>query len=151
MHKQTKIMIVVVFVLVIVVVVMFSFLFLKSEKIVINEDFVLLDKNYSKKENIVFTSYEDFSQKFSSNILSEEDFKNNNYVLITISDNSCKGNIAPTDYAINGNNIMVTAKYKARCKECPINYMAYLLKVSKNIEEVVVSINFVAINNVKCN
>ena len=153
MEKKTKIIIlVVVFAVVMIVGIMLWVSILnKEEKIVLNEDFILLDENYLEKENRVFTNYEDYYQKFSSNILNEEDFKNNNYVLITISDNSCSNSsIAPTDYTLNGNNIFITAKYRAQCSECAVTYKAYLLKVSKDIEEVVVSINSIAVNDIKC-
>ena len=35
---------------------------------------------------MVFTNFEDYYQKFSSSVLTEDNFKNNNYVLVNIPD-----------------------------------------------------------------
>ena len=101
---------------------------------------------------MVFTNFEDYYQKFSSSILTEDDFKNNNYVLVNIPDDSCTNSyVVPTDYKINDNNILVTVKYRNNCGDCVTNYTAYLLKVSKDVINATVDFEFKAINNIKCN
>ena len=62
--------------------------------------------------NIVFTEYKEFYNVTHSSVLSEDDFKNNHYVLVQIQNDSCS-DIVPADYKISGNTIVVTAKYEA--------------------------------------
>ena len=128
------------------------FVFKKDEDVVINEDFKLLNDSYNNENSKVFTNFKDFKKEFSSDILTEDDFENNNYVLVSIPDDSCTNSfLAPTDYLMNGNNILVTVKYRATCGVCATNYRAYLLKVSKDVTVATVDFEFKAINNIKCN
>lgn len=103
-------------------------------------------------ENYVFTNYDDYYDKFGSSVLDENDFKNSNYVLLPMKYDSCsESDLTPTNYVISGKNIDVTVEYKASCGLCAPKIIYYLLKVSKNMANVNVKINYKAINKPNCN
>lgn len=122
-----------------------------------NDNFVYIN-NYedplfepNESKNYVFTEYSDYKSKFNEDILTEKDFKNSNYVLIPINYDSCTDkDIHPTDYSIKGNKIEVKVKYTASCGVCAPNYMYYLLKVDKSLDNVEVNVDYIARNNPKC-
>lgn len=100
----------------------------------------------------VFKNYEDYISRFNNDLLTKDDFKNNNYVLIYVYYDECsEKEITPIDYKINGKNIDVTFKYTASCGVCAPRTMYYLLKVDKTIDEVVLNTNYEASNKVHCN
>ena len=104
-----------------------------------------------EENNIVFTNYEDYQKLFEEGDLTEEDFQENNYVLIPITYDICTDkNITPTDHQIENNNIKVTFKYERSCGVCPPDQIYYLLKVDKSIEEAKVEIDYHAVNNPHC-
>lgn len=111
-----------------------------------------IDNEELKKENYVFTSYEEYKKVFGTDKLSESDFKNNNYLLLSISYNPCsEKKITPTNYSVNGNNIKVTVTYKSTCGGCASENVYYLLKVNKNITSPNVNIEYKAISKEECN
>lgn len=111
-----------------------------------------IDNEVLKKENYVFTSYEEYKKVFGTDKLSESDFKNNNYLLLSISYNPCsEKKITPTNYSVNGNNIKVTVTYKSTCGGCASENVYYLLKVNKNITSPNVNIEYKAISKEDCN
>ena len=151
MKKRTFILI---GIIIVIIVCILFFLIKNSQKITLNNNFVYMESNYSKnndEKNYVFTNYNDYYNRFNSNKLTENDFKNNNYVLISISYDPCSASdVTPTDYTINGNNIDIVVQYKARCGDCAPKYLHYLLKVDKNITTANVNIKYKAINNPHC-
>ena len=117
-------------------------------------DFVYMgiyNKEVTKDRNQVFTNYDDYHETFDSNKLSEGDFKNNNYVTITMMYDSCsESNVEPVNYVIDGNDINIKFKYKGKCGSCAPQYMYYLLKVNKNITYATVNIESDMTNNPGC-
>ena len=127
-----------------------------------NPDFVSLG-NYNDlgiEDNYVFTSYQEYDEKvqvelhvssFNKNVVTEKDFQKNNYVLIRVEFDSCADrNIIPTDYKIKGNNIDVTFRYERSCGVCAPQNTYFLLKVSKDLTEAQVNLNYIALNNIHC-
>lgn len=111
-----------------------------------------IDNEVLKKENYVFTSYEEYKKVFGTDKLSESDFKNNNYLLLSISYNPCsEKKITSTNYSVNGNNIKVTVTYKSTCGGCASENVYYLLKVNKNITSPNVNIEYKEISKEECN
>lgn len=125
-----------------------------EELIVRNKDFLYLG-SYNDELDIteyyVITNYEDFINTFDSDIIKEENFNTNNYVVVPIRYDSCTDkNVTPTDYTIKDNKINITVKYEANCGVCAPAYMYYVLKVDKSITSAIVDINYKAINNPHC-
>ena len=88
---------------------------------------------------------------FNKNVVTEKDFQKNNYVLIRVEFDSCADrNIIPTDYKIKGNNIDVTFRYERNCGVCAPQNTYFLLKVSKDLTEAQVNLNYIALNNIHC-
>ena len=111
-----------------------------------------IDNEVLKKENYVFTSYEEYKKVFGTDKLSESDFKNNNYLLLSISYNPCsEKEITPTNYSVNGNNIKVTVTYKSTCGGCASENVYYLLKINKNITNPNVNIEYKELSKEECN
>lgn len=111
-----------------------------------------IDNEVLKKENYVFTSYEEYKKVFGTDKLSESDFKNNNYLLLSISYNPCsEKEITPTNYSVNGNNIKVAVTYKRTCGICASENVYYLLKVNKNITSPNVNIEYKELSREECN
>lgn len=103
------------------------------------------------EENYVFTSYDEFKEIFEDSKLTEEDFKNNNYILIPIGYDSCsERNIEPVSYKIDGKNVIVNVEYEASCGVCPLDYMYYLIKADKDLTEINLDINYKAVNDPQC-
>ena len=129
--------------------------YIKFRVIKKNENFILL-KTVSEKididENYIFRSYDDFKNKFNSDLLTEEDFLKNNFVLIPLQYNYCgKSDVTPVDYSINGENIKVEIEYTAKCGVCSPEYIYYLLRVEKSLTSVKLDLDYQAINKISCN
>ena len=123
-----------------------NFIYLKS--VLSNE----VDNEILKKDNYVFTSYEEYKKVFGTLKLSENDFKDNNYLLLNIGYDPCtEKEITPTNYSVNGNNIKVTVTYKSTCGGCASENVYYLLKVNKNITSPNVNIEYKELSREECN
>lgn len=123
-----------------------NFIYLKS--VLSNK----VDNEILKKDNYVFTSYEEYKKVFGTLKLSENDFKDNNYLLLNIASDPCnEKEITPTNYSVNGNNIKVSITYKSTCGVCAKENVYYLLKVNKNITSPNVNIEYKAISKEECN
>lgn len=123
-----------------------NFIYLKS--VLSNK----VDNEILKKDNYVFTSYEEYKKVFGTLKLSENDFKDNNYLLLNIGYDPCnEKEITPTNYSVNGNNIKVSITYKSTCGICASENVYYLLKVNKNITSPNVNIEYKAISKEECN
>lgn len=123
-----------------------NFIYLKS--VLSNK----VDNEILKKDNYVFTSYEEYKKVFGTLKLSENDFKDNNYLLLNIGSEPCnEKEITPTNYSVNGNNIKVSITYKSTCGVCAKENVYYLLKVNKNITSPNVNIEYKAISKEECN
>ena len=122
-----------------------NFIYLKS--VLSNE----VDNEILKKDNYVFTSYEEYKKVFGTLKLSENDFKDNNYLLLNIGYDPCtEKEITPTNYSVNGNNIKVSISYKSTCGGCAKENVYYLLKVNKNITSPNVDIKYKEISKEDC-
>lgn len=141
-------------VVIIIIGVLIIFIRKNNQTITPNNNFIYMGifrESIIDEENYVFTNYNDYHNKFNSNELTENDFNNHNYVLVSIRYDSCsESDITPTDYTIKGNNIDVMVKYKASCGVCATEYMYYLLKVDKSITSANVNITYEAINTIDC-
>lgn len=117
-------------------------------------DFIYIgvfDSSLNKGDSYIFTSYDDYINTLNMRVLSEEDFVNNNYVLVGIHYDPCSNkDIKLSNYEINGNNIEVNVTYNEACKICGPVYSYYLLKVDKTMTEVNVNINYNSLNKVDC-
>ena len=123
-----------------------NFIYLKS--VLSNK----VDNEILKKDNYVFTSYEEYKKVFGTLKLSENDFKDNNYLLLNIGSDPCnEKEITPTNYSVNVNNIKVSITYKSTCGVCAKENVYYLLKVNKNITSPNVNIEYKAISKEECN
>lgn len=111
-----------------------------------------IDNEVLKKENYIFTSYEEYKKVFGTDKLSESDFKNSNYLLLNISYDPCsEKEITPTNYLVAGNNIKVSITYKSTCGGCASENVYYLLKVDKNITSPNVDIEYKETSKEECN
>lgn len=119
-----------------------------------NDDFIYVgvyEEQVIEEENYIFTTYTDYHNKFNSNIINENDFQKNNYVLVPIQYNSCsESEFIPSDYTINGELINITVNFKASCGVCATEYMYYLLKVDKSITSATIDIDYKSINDTHC-
>ncbi len=126
----------------------------EDKPIVQHNDFMYLDTNHEQSiENnyLLFKNYEDFKSKIESDVLTEESFVKNNYVLIRIRFNECsQAEVRPTEYTMDGNTINIKVKYKASCGVCALANSYYLLAINKNMQDVTVNIDQEAINKVSC-
>ena len=156
--KNSNLLMLVVSIIIIIIVILLIIFRKKEEVIVVNNDIKeklidlgIVDYVEFEDENYIFKDYEDFNNYFNSDKLTEEDFVNNNYVLIKVMYDSCsEEDIIPYNYNFVGKNIDITFKYTAKCGVCaPLN-MYYLFKLDKNVEEVNVNVNYEAVNNPHC-
>ena len=123
-----------------------NFIYLKS--VLSNK----VDNEILKKDNYVFTSYEEYKKVFGTLKLSENDFKDNNYLLLNIGYDPCnEKEITQTNYSVNGNNIKVSISYKSTCGVCAKENVYYLLKVNKNITSPNVNIEYKEMSKEDCN
>ncbi len=117
----------------------------EDKPIVQHNDFMYLDTNHEQSiENnyLLFKNYEDFKSKIESDVLTEESFVKNNYVLIRIRFNECsQAEVRPTEYTMDGNTINIKVKYKASCGVCALANSYYLLAINKNMQDVTVNID----------
>ena len=151
--KIKKYTIYIIVMIIIIVGLLFIIINGKKKNIVANGDFIYLTDNYQNDttDNYVIKSYEEYKSKFNNNILKEEDFVNNNYVLITLRYDSCsEKNMTPTSYNIKDNVIDVNVKYEAKCGFCAPKNKYYLLKIDKSIIDAKININYKSINKTHC-
>lgn len=112
----------------------------------------IFEEKIVEEKTYLFTNYRDYYDKFNSNNLTESDFKNNSYVLITIVFDDCsESNINIADYTIKENNIDVVVTYEASCGLCAPEYMYYLLKVNQTMINPNVNMEYKKTNNPQCN
>ena len=149
-----------VFIITVGIVLMFALNKREEEPIVIeteyklHKDFIKVDKEYSEERienSVVLKDYKEYSKYFDDNKISESDIENNNYLLLVVDYMGCsERDVLPTDYKIDGNNINVTVKYKSVCGLCAPVQEYYLLKINKNIENMDVKIDSVAVSRETC-
>ena len=103
------------------------------------------------EDGILLTSIEDYHKYFDNDKLTEEDFKNYNYVLLQVVKDDCsEEDLKLVDYTINDNNINVNFTYKAKCGLCAPNNIYYLIKADKSINNPVIKSNYKATNKPNC-
>ena len=163
--KKNNIIVIITIIVVLVVLLALVFIFLKPtdavdsitpvEPVIKNEDFIYIESEdkYSNEElkDIVFTSLEEYHSRFNNDLLTEKDFENNNYLLLSVFYDECsEKNITPTSYTINGTDVNVVFKYESSCGICAPSYLYYLLKLDKNITSVKTNIKYESINDPHC-
>ncbi len=103
------------------------------------------------RESIIYSNYITFKSDVKSNI-TEEDFKNHNYLLIPIQIDPCsEENVRPTDYQITNNQIKIKVEYTAKCGVCAPEVEYFILPIEKNINSLKVDLNYKAMNDPHCN
>ena len=118
-----------------------------------NAEFIYAGRDYEDAipENYVLTSYSDYIERFDFGNLTSDDFSNNNYAVLKIRYDSCSEyDIKPVSYIVNGNNIDVSIEYKSRCGTCALEYLYYLIKIDKSIEEVNIDYEYIVVGGTKC-
>ncbi len=96
-----------------------------------------------ESENVVLTSYDEYKKIFNSDKLTEEDFENNNYVVLETAFNPLSDrNITPVSYELKVNNLEVEIAVDTECEEGEVNYNYYLFKADKSLSMVQVEINY---------
>ena len=152
MKKYYKI----IFALAIIVIAIIVGLIIKKEEVnyKANEDFIFItsndsmgwnsnNKNEYYKSGHIFTSYSDFYSFFGNkNELDENDFVNNNYVLIIISGGCNSTKLYPTSYNWKGNTLNVKVKFISGCGNCEPTKSYYVLPIEKNKSYVNVKYNY---------
>ena len=119
----------------------------------LHKDFIIYERNQEdiKLDSQVFSNYNDYYDVTKSNLLTEKDFENNNYFLLSINVMGCREyDVLPTDYSINDGTINVTVKYKTRCGLCAPEYNYYLLKIDKSIEKLNLVRNDILVSSEEC-
>ena len=122
-----------------------------KKPLVMNPDFRKVRQVYEEvEENKVFTNYEDFIKYVDADV-TEEDFQNHHYLLISISYDPCVDhNITPTDYIVAGNNYTIRIEYDASCGVCPKDKKYFLLEVDSRITNAYVTINYIQNSKEHC-
>ena len=152
--KKKKIIWISIAVLVLINVVVAVILITNDKKNSKKKDFTYMgiyDEKIIEEDNYIFTNYDDYYGIFEDNEFSKRDFKNNNFVLVTINFDTCsEKNIKPVSYDIDGNDIDVKVTYKGRCNWCEEKYMYYLLKVDKSVKKADVYVDAQMTNVLDC-
>ena len=122
---------------------------------IINNENIIFMGDYNEilttKNNYVITDYNEYKKIFNNEILNENSFDNNNYVLILINYNPCsEEDLNITDYTISNNIININVSYRAKCGLCAPQYKYYLLKVNKDITNITLNISYNKTNNPQC-
>ena len=101
--------------------------------------------------SLLLTSYEQYIEYFDNDKVKEEDFKNNNYVLVQVNYDECsESDVKLKDYSIKDNKIIINFTYKASCGVCAPQYIYYLIEVDKKETDYQVETNYKAINKTNC-
>ena len=119
-----------------------------------NKDFTYMgeyEETIIDDEDYTFTNYGEYYDIFKSNNLKEANFVTNNYVLVPIQYDPCsESNITPVGYFIKKDEIEIEVEYTSSCGVCKPKYIYYLLKVSKNLTNAKIHINYKALNKSRC-
>ena len=113
---------------------------------------VTLKNNQLITETTLYSNYKTFSNQVNSDI-SENDFKNSNYLLLPVKYDPCsEEDLKIEDYNINNNTANIEISYKAKCGVCAPDYEFFILKLAKNIKKTpTVDIEYKSRNKVHCN
>ncbi len=164
-QKNIKIILIISIVLLLVLALVIVLIWPKNDEkpiIIDNKDTYVVDSELAKISKLssvedfytykLFTDYETYKDYFGVDSLSFESFIDNNYVVISlVYDNCGESEAIPTNHIINGNTIVITEYYNARCGLCAPLYDYYLLKIDKSLTDVDVKIDSIARNEVECN
>ena len=123
------------------------------EKPKFNKSFTYLGENLIEEVTnpAIIKSYKEYRIITDSDKVNEEDFSNNNYVLIPVNYDECsEEDLVPTYYEITDTKIIVKFSYTAKCGLCAPQYRYYLLKVDKDIVDQEVKVEYKALNNPGC-
>ena len=117
-------------------------------------DYIHLGENEALSDvgnNYIFTNYDDFKSKTGSDLLTEQDFKKNNYVLVTLIWDGClEDDIKVEGYELKDNKLHFNFTYYAGCGPCAPIYDYYLVPIVKNITSIEVELDGDARNNPDC-
>ena len=125
---------------------------IKDKRFILLEEINEIDNKFDyQKPYEIYENYNELIKEFKKSTIKENDFKNNNYLIIKVNYNPCSDeNITPVGYKINNNKININIEYEAKCGLCAPDYLYYALKVDKNITNPKVKINYKKTNNPKC-
>ena len=117
-----------------------------------SKDFIHLESYNGEEQGIiVFKDYKEFSEKIKLDVLTAQDFINNNYALFQITYDGCsESDIRITNYDIDDQIIVVNYTYKAGCGVCAPIYDTYLVRVEKNISALDLKLNGTSRNKTNC-
>ena len=121
---------------------------------VYHSDAILLGnyRDIKDVDNTILKSYSEYIKYFDNKEITEDSFINNNYALIKIEYDPCAdSNIVLTDYKINDNKMDVYFEYDETCGVCPYEYMYFLIKLDKNIDNLDIENHYKAISYKPCN
>ncbi len=153
-EKILEIVFIIIVVLAIIILLLTTIL---NNKLNGKEDFIYLENmtisNEYRQDYLLLKSEDDYYNYFNKMPTSNIDFINNNYILVSIPYDECaEKKIEPTGYKINNNDIEINFRYTKECG-CPPTYaktMFYLLKVSKELNNANIKVNYLARNNMSC-
>ena len=148
--KKSYIIIIIIFIIIFVYLIVYPTI----KKYNTNNRIVFVGNDIEKSENLInktIQTYDDYKNIFKSNELTEEDFKDNNYILIKINYNSCsEEDVEIKEYEANEKKVNIVVTYRKECGLCARMTDYYLLKVNKNIIDPVINIDYKATNKKKC-
>ena len=110
-----------------------------------------LYKSNEKKEIKIIKSYEQYKEFFNVNEITEDSFKDYNYAVVEIDYDECsKDHANLADYSIEGELITIDFNYEAKCGECDIQYMYFLIPIIKDMDEVQFDLKYHSTNEIDC-
>lgn len=111
----------------------------------------IYDKRLIDQNNYILTNFDEYKKYFDSKDITEEDFENNNYIVVPITYDSCsESDIKISGSEIIDNQIDVLVSYTAKCGLCASQYIYYLLKVDKDVKDVNINLKYEATNDPEC-
>lgn len=151
--KQDKTNMIVMGTIVAIIIIGFIFSHPLPTRISSDKDFIEIGNVKTSFDNdmVLLKTYTEYSEYVDSDKLKEEDFKDHNYVLLSINYDPCsESDITPTEHYITNQTLHMIVKYKARCGGCAPDSIYYLVEIDKNEEVNKVDIAYRAINDPHC-
>ncbi len=107
--------------------------------------------NETKYDKDIITSYDEYKELFNSNQLTEQDFINNNYYILSIPFDACsEEDVKLVKTELDNDTLNVSFTYKAKCGVCAPEYIIYLIKLDKTITNINLNLTSKATNKPKC-
>lgn len=147
--SKKNILFILIIIATLIIAVMTTIKFQAKEEAILLGDF---SKEIVSDENYIFTSYEDYIDKFNSKEISKQDFNKHNYLLIKIQYNSyTEKNIRLVDFKVNKNTININVEYEYKCSyKSSTKYRYFLLPIDKKITTLKVNMDYKQIDYTEC-